>query len=105
VAADVTYRWVNGDPKGLLVAGSGVLLGGVVIWGIGKYLRKLRRVPVLSSFTLYLLGCIAAGIVAVFIGRLLGPALAALMGPASAPGVLNSGFVMQLLLRVHFPQR
>jgi len=96
-AADVTYRWVNGDPKGLLVAGSGVLLGGLAIWGIGKYLRTLRRVPVLSSFTLYLLGSIAAGFVAVMIGRLLAPALTPSMGPASAPGPLNSGFVMQII--------
>jgi branched-chain amino acid transport system permease protein len=97
VAADVTYRWVNGDPKGLLVAGSGVILGGLAIWGIGKYLGKLRRVPVLSSFTLYLLGCIAAGFVAVMIGRLLAPALTPAMGTASAPGPLNSGFVMQII--------
>ena len=28
-AADITYRWVNGDASGLFVAGFGVILGGV----------------------------------------------------------------------------
>jgi branched-chain amino acid transport system permease protein len=89
-AADITYRWVIGDPKGLLVVGFGVVLGGLSILWIGKWLTKFRRVPVLSSFTLYLIGSILAGIVAYYIGALIGPMMAPLLGTSDAPGVLNS---------------
>ncbi len=59
-AADITYRWVNGDSSGFIVVGIGVILGGLVIILIGKFLGNLRRMPVLSSFTLYLIGIILA---------------------------------------------
>ena len=35
-AADITYRWVNGDSRGLVVLGIGVILGGLVIILIGN---------------------------------------------------------------------
>jgi len=96
-AADVTYRWTNGDSRGLIVLGLGVTLGGLAILGIQKYMQRHRRVPVLSSFTLYLIGSTLAGAVAVGIGNLIDPALAPLLGTAAAPGPLNSEAALQVI--------
>jgi branched-chain amino acid transport system permease protein len=96
-AADVTFRWTNGDPKGLLVLGSGVLLGGLAILGVGRLLRRYRGVPVLSAFTLYLLGALAAGAVAIGLGRALSPLLSPLLGTSQAPGPLATGVPLQIV--------
>jgi branched-chain amino acid transport system permease protein len=97
VAADITYRWTNGDSRGLLVVGIGILLGGLAILGINKLLQKIRGVPVLSAFTMYLIGCVIAGAVAVFIGNAINPSLAPLLGTIAAPGPLNSGIALQIV--------
>lgn len=78
-AADITYRWVDGDARGLLVAGIGVALGGLMILGVNKFVNRFKGMPVLSQFTLYLLGAILAGWVAVVIGNALNPLLAPLL--------------------------
>ncbi len=96
-AADITYRWVNGDAGGLIVVGLGTILAGLVILAINRLLRRLRGVPVLSSFTLYLLGVVAAGAVAVLIGRSISPALAPLLGTAAEPGPFNSFIAQQIV--------
>jgi branched-chain amino acid transport system permease protein len=96
-AADITYRWINGDSSGLLVVGVGVILGGGIIILIGKALSNLRRMPVLSSFALYLIGTVLAGVVAVYIGRLLAPALNPLLGNSLNPGPLAKGLAMQIV--------
>src|SRR5574338_26595 len=38
-AADITYRWVNGDVRGLVVVGLGTILGGAALMGIGKLIK------------------------------------------------------------------
>lgn len=96
-AADITYRWVNGDSSGLLVVGLGVILAGVIIWGINQYLNNLRRMPVLSSFTLYLIGVIAAGAIALFIGKAIAPAINPLLGTNLLPGPLAQGLALQII--------
>jgi branched-chain amino acid transport system permease protein len=96
-AADVTYRWVNGDTRGLVVLGVGVILGGLVIWGIGSWLRRYRRMPVLSAFTLYFVGTLIAAFLAVQAGRLLNPFISAGLGTDTAPGPLNTPFVQQII--------
>jgi branched-chain amino acid transport system permease protein len=94
-AADITFRWTNGDPAGLLVLGSGVILGGLAILGIHRLLRQYRGVPILSAFTLYLLGAVAAGGVAVGIGRVCSPLIRPLLGTSQAPGFLAAGLPLQ----------
>ena len=69
-AADITFRWTNGDARGLLVVGIGVILIGLVILGVRRFLQQYTGVPVMSAFTLYLIGSVAAGAVAVVIGDL-----------------------------------
>lgn len=96
-AADITYRWVNGDARGLLVVGIGSILGAAAIWGIKRMLRRYRGIPVLSSFTLYLLGSLAAGVIAVWVGNLLNPLFAPLLGTVSEPGILATGFAYQVI--------
>ena len=34
-AADITYRWTNGDASGLIVVGLGVILGALALVGVG----------------------------------------------------------------------
>ena len=96
-AADVTYRWTNGDTRGLVVLGVGVALGGLAIWGIRGCLQRYVGVPVLSAFTLYLIGCAAAGVVAVLVGHGAQMVLAPLFGSQGSPGVLASPAVLQVV--------
>ena len=96
-AADITYRWTNGDARGLLVAGIGVALGGLMILGVGRLIKRYKGMPVLSQFTLYLIGSVAAGGVAVVIGNAINPALAPLFGTVAARGLLASPVVLQIV--------
>ena len=52
-AADITYRWTNGDASGLFVVGLGVILGGLALVGVGRLLRLQARHP--RSLRLHLL--------------------------------------------------
>ncbi|MCX7707503.1 MAG: branched-chain amino acid ABC transporter permease [Anaerolineae bacterium] len=90
--ADITYRWVNGDARGLLVAGIGVTLGALMVWAVNKLVKRYKGMPVLSQFTLYLIGAIAAGAVAVFIGNALNPLIAPLIRTEAGSGPL-SGYI------------
>jgi len=96
-AADITYRWTNGDVRGLLVLGVGVILGALAIWGAHRFLQRYTGVPVLSAFTLYLIGTTAAGAVAVQAGNVGQAVLAPLFGSKDAPGPLTSPAVLQLV--------
>jgi len=94
-AADITFRWTNGDPRGLLVVGLGTILAGLAILGVRRAVGRIRGIPVLSAFTLYLLATVAAAAAAVVLGGLLAPSLAPLLGTASAPGLLNGALPRQ----------
>ncbi len=96
-AADITWRWVNGDARGLLVAGIGVALGGLMIWAVNKLINRYKGMPVLSQFTLYLIGAVAAGAVAVFIGNALNPLIAPLIRTEAGPGPLSGYLATQIV--------
>jgi branched-chain amino acid transport system permease protein len=96
-AADVTYRWTNGDARGLLVLGIGVILGALVILGVHRFLRRYTGVPVLSAFSLYLIGSAAAGWIALMAGNVGQSVLAPLYGDKTAPGLLTSPVVLQVV--------
>lgn len=95
--ADITWRWANGDARGLLVAGIGVILGGLVIWAVGKLVNRYKGMPVLSQFTLYLIGVVLAGAVAVFIGNALNPVIAPLIRTDAGPGPLSAYLPTQIV--------
>jgi branched-chain amino acid transport system permease protein len=97
VAADITFRWSNGDASGLVVAGIGVILGAAAILGVGRLLRLKRGVPVLSAFTFYLIAIVAVAAVAVFAGREIAHAMTPLFGTKGAPGVLASPAAAQIV--------
>jgi branched-chain amino acid transport system permease protein len=97
-AADITYRWMIGDASGLCVAGLGVIFGGIMILGVGRLLKRLRGMPVLSQFTLYLIGALLAGALAVLIGNPLARAVAPAFGTADAPGFLLNPVMQNVLL-------
>jgi branched-chain amino acid transport system permease protein len=96
-AADITFRWFNGDSRGLFVVGVGTVLGGLAIWGIGRFINHTRGIPVMSSFTLYLIGGLLAGVLAVYFANAINPALAPLLGTNEAPGALNSPAIQQII--------
>lgn len=96
-AADITYRWTNGDARGLLVVGMGTILGAAMIYGISRFLRRYRGIPVLSSFTLYLFGSILAAAVAVLVANVINPALVNALGTVAEPGALNSAPAQQVI--------
>ena len=93
-SADITYRWMNGDASGLFVAGLLVILGGLAILLVGRLVGRLKGMPVLSQFALYLLGMAVAAVIAVFIGNALARALA----PAFAGSFLQSNVALNVLL-------
>jgi branched-chain amino acid transport system permease protein len=94
-AADITYRWTAGDARGLIVLGVGVVLGGASIWGIRAWLARFTGVPVMSAFTLYLIGACVAGSVAVGTGQVCQAAMAPLFGTTDSPGILAGPLALQ----------
>jgi branched-chain amino acid transport system permease protein len=96
-AADITFRWLNGDARGLIVVGVGTILGGLALILINKAVKRLRGIPVLSAFTLYLLASVGTAVVAAFAGRFLNPLLSPLLGTQAEPGPLNSAVVRQII--------
>jgi branched-chain amino acid transport system permease protein len=96
-AADLTYRWVNGDATGLCVAGIGVILAGLALIGVGRLLRLKRGIPVLSAFTFYLIAVVIVTFVAVVAGKALAAAVAPGFGTSGHPGALASPAAVQII--------
>jgi branched-chain amino acid transport system permease protein len=96
-AADITYRWVNRDASGLFVAGLLVLLEALLILAVGRLIKRYKGMPVLSQFTLYLIGTVAVGVVAVFVGNAVARGLAGGFGTADAPGFLQGAVSQQIV--------
>ncbi len=96
-AADITYRWINGDSRGLIVVGIGCILGILMILGIQKWLSRYRGVPVLSAFTFYLIGSVAVAAIAIWFADLVNPAITPLLGTLDAPGPLAQGAWLQVV--------
>jgi len=96
-AADITFRWYNGDSRGLFVVGVGTILGGLAIWVIGRFISRTRGIPIMSSFTLYLIGSLLAAVLAVLFANAINPVLIPLLGTNEAPGTLNSPALQQII--------
>jgi branched-chain amino acid transport system permease protein len=79
-AADITYRWTNNtEATGLSILLIGVLLVGGAIVYLRSLLGKIRGLDALSAFTMYFLATLILGVVSVFLGKLVGPAVAGLL--------------------------
>jgi branched-chain amino acid transport system permease protein len=96
-SADITYRWTMGDASGLIVVGIGTILAAFALFGVNRFLKRRRDIPVLSAFTYYLIAVIAAGFLAVMVGKVLGPMVSPLLGTFDAPGPLASPVVQQIV--------
>jgi branched-chain amino acid transport system permease protein len=97
VAADITWRWTNGDGAGLLVVLLGVLLEGAMILGMQRFIKRYRGMPVLSQFTLYLIGTVVVGLISVVIGGSVSTAINPMLGTAAAPGPLAQGLPLEIV--------
>lgn len=96
-SADITYRWVRGDPSALVV----VLVGALLTLGfyalLSVFLRRFYGVTVMARFTLYVLVTILAFAIAVTVGvPLLGPAFSAVLG--ALPTVVSQQIVFLFAL-------
>jgi branched-chain amino acid transport system permease protein len=96
-AADITFRWMNGDARGLLVVGIGTVLAGLAMIGVNRLLKLKRGIPVLSAFAMYLVAAVAAAAVAVVAGGALQTILGPALGSVSAPGPLNTPFARNVV--------
>jgi branched-chain amino acid transport system permease protein len=96
-AADITFRWVNHDASGLFVAGLGVVLGGLMILLVGRLINRYKGMPVLSQFTLYLIGAVITGVIAVAVGNVLARPFAGGFGTADVPGFLLGSAVQNVI--------
>ncbi len=97
-ASDISYRWSRGDANGLLVMAFGVTLAGLAVFGVKRLLKKVNGIPVLSTFTMYLVGTIVAVILAVVLGGLISPAFKPLLGNGVNVGPLAQGIPMQIVM-------
>jgi branched-chain amino acid transport system permease protein len=85
-AADVTWRWTNGDPSGLVVVIFGSLLVLLLFVLLGRFLSGFSRVNVMTQFTFYVGATIVAFWVAVrFFVPALGPMMWTVLGSLPAP--------------------
>ncbi len=96
-AADITYRWTNGDSRGLIVVGLGVLLEALVIYAINLFLKRYRGMPVLSAFTLYLIGTVIVWALAVVVGNAVNPIFTAGLGTNVNPGPLAGPIPLEIV--------
>jgi branched-chain amino acid transport system permease protein len=98
-AADITYRWSNNsDATGLSVLLIGVLLVGGAIVYLRSLLGKIHGLDALSAFTMYFLATLIMGVAAVYLGRLVGPAVAGLLLALPATVSLYIVFVLAVII-------
>jgi branched-chain amino acid transport system permease protein len=75
-AADITYRWSNlNSTLGLTIVLIGVVLVGIAILYLRGILGRIHGLDPLSAFTIYLVVSIVFGIVAIFLGKAIEPAV------------------------------
>jgi branched-chain amino acid transport system permease protein len=98
-AADVTYRWQQlHSASGLVVLLLVVILVGACFLLLNRILSRIRGMDTLSAFTLYLVGTIAAGFVAVTIGQVLIDPVTSILKALPPDLALQIVFVISILL-------
>jgi branched-chain amino acid transport system permease protein len=96
-SADVTYRWVRGDPSALVVVLTGALLALGFYILVSAFLRRFYGVTVMARFTFYVLATILAFAIAVIaFVPLFGPLFSAVLG--ALPTAVSQQIVFLLAL-------
>jgi len=98
-AADITYRWTNlNEATGLSILLIGVLLVGGAIVYLRSLLGKIRGLDALSAFTMYFLATLVLGVLAVYLGQWVGPAVAGLLLALPSGISLQIVFVLAVII-------
>ncbi len=97
-AADVTYRWgINQSADGIVVLLLATILsGGAILW-LHSRLAQVRGLDPLSSFTIYLTATIALSALAVWVGRMISPAVTSLLNLLPADISMQIVFILAVL--------
>lgn len=99
VAADITYRWTNdNDAIGLTIVLLGVALVGAAILYLRRVLSRIRGLDALSAFTVYFTATLVLGIVAVYLGRLINPAITGILSALPEAVSLQIVFFLAVLI-------
>jgi len=98
-AADITYRWTNEQSAlGLSVTLIGVLVVGAAILYLRRMLSQIRGLDALSAFTVYLLATLILGFVAVYLGKLVSPAVTGILAALPAAIGLQVVFFFAIII-------
>ncbi len=98
-AADITYRWTNEQSAlGLSVTLIGVLFVGAAILYLRRLLSRIRGLDALSAFTVYLLATLILGFVAVYLGKMVAPALTGILAALPAAIGLQVVFFFSIIV-------
>jgi branched-chain amino acid transport system permease protein len=96
-SADVTYRWVNSDPSGLVVVIGGCALVLLLIWGVSALLRRFYGVSPVTKFVFSLLATVLGfGLAVGVLSPALGPPLYTLL--KALPAIISQQVVFFLAL-------
>ncbi len=97
-SADITWRWVRGDPSGLVVVIGGSILALLLMWGVAKFLKRFYGVSVFTEFTFHSLATVAGFAVALkFLRPLVGPTIYSLIQSLPEPVGRQIVFFLALL--------
>ncbi len=98
-AADITYRWsINKSADGLVVVLLAAGLSGLAIVGLRRVLSRIRGLDALSAFTLYLLASVILSYLSVQVGKLITPAVTALLMALPASLSMNIVYFLAVIL-------
>jgi branched-chain amino acid transport system permease protein len=98
-AADITYRWNDSnEATALSILLIGVLLVGGAIVYLRSLLGKIRGLDALSAFTMYFLTTLILGVLAVYLGQLVGPYVAGLLLALPADVSQQLVFVLAVII-------
>lgn len=98
-AADITYRWLNNESAdGLVIVFLIAGLSGAAILFLRKILSRIRGLDALSAFTIYLVTVVALGYLSVIAGRLITPAITALLQALPEAVAMQIVFILAVIL-------
>ncbi len=97
-SADITWRWVRGDPSALVVVIGGVILALLLMWGVANFLKRFYGVSVLTEFVFHFLAAVIGFALALKVLRpYLGPTIYSLIQSLPEPVSRQIVFFLALL--------